>query len=252
MSDFLMNKVGIFNLISRLSLAAVLISSTSLSMAASFVAISQESWNQLPSDIKEYYRANNTINPFKLSDKDIVSIRSWYDSLGANYLVQLQRQNENANYSKPAAELVAHLYTLDNEKAKRTWQLYDAMPCDLDVIAEFADSTVLVTDINNNGVAEISIPYYIGCRGDVSYDQMKIIMYEAKQKFAIRGNSAICNSKTGLPVDSTGHYGGEYKIDENLLQQSTLKNSEKALFRNHLKTVWQDNQCSVYFNYDNI
>lgn len=247
-----MNMTGISKLISRFILTFVLIFSTSSGMAANFIAVSQQSWNQLPNEIKGYYRTNNTINPLRLSDKDIVSIRLWYDSLGAHYLVQLQRQNENVSYDKPAAELVAHLYTLDDKKVKRNWQLYDAMPCDLDVIAEFADSTVLVTDINKNGIAEISIPYYIGCRGDVSYDQMKIIMYEGQQKFAIRGDSAICKAKTGLPVDSTDHYGGKYEIDEKLLQQSALKNSDKVLFRNHLKSVWQDNQCSVYFNYDNI
>ncbi|MGO3119388.1 MAG: hypothetical protein ACTIJH_02605, partial [Moraxellaceae bacterium] len=70
-----------------------------------------------------------------------------------------------------------------------------------------------------------------------------------KQKFAIRGNSAICDSKTGLPV-KPNNYGGEYTIDEKLLQQSELSEHNKVMFRRHLKSVWRDNQCSIYFKYD--
>lgn len=107
-----------------------------------------------------------------------------------------------------------------------------------------------MTDINNNGIVEVSVPYYLGCRGDVSYDEMKVVMYEGQQKFAVRGNSAICNAKTDQPVDATGYYGGDYKIDEKLLQQSALSASQKSVFRRHLQSVWRDNQCSIYFKYD--
>ena len=187
----------------------------------------------------------------RLKTKDIVAIRSWIGTVGEQYLVQLQRFNSTNSPGEPAGEVFTHLYVIDEQEALRVWQIYDYVPCDgLDVIAEFAKNTAVVTDINNNGVVEVSVPYYLGCRGDVSYDEMKVIMYEGQQKFAIRGNSAICNAKTGQPVDATGYYGGDYKVDEKLLQQSALSASQKSVFRRHLQSVWRDNQCSIYFKYD--
>ena len=230
----------------------MIVLSPSYSMAntsANNISVNHLAWKQLPATVQKYYQTNSKLNKLALSTKDIVAIRSWVDATGTNYLVQLQRFNEDATSDNPAGEVISHLYYLDKEKAQRVWQIYDYVSCDLDVIANYAKDSAVVTDIDNNGVAEVSVPYYIGCRGGVDYDEMKIITYEGARKFAIRGNSAICDSKTGLPVKPNG-YGGEYTIDEKLLQQSKLPEHQKVIFRRHLKSVWRDNQCSIYFEYD--
>ncbi|MGO3665999.1 MAG: M949_RS01915 family surface polysaccharide biosynthesis protein [Psychrobacter sp.] len=235
-----------------LTVTLMLALSSSYSYSASninTISINHLAWSQLPATVQKYYQTSSTLNKLKLNNKDIVAISSWVDATGTNYLVQLQRLDYAATFDSPAGEVISHLYNVD-QATRRVWQIYDYVPCDLDVIARYTKETAVVTDINNNGVAEVSVPYYIGCRGDVSYDEMKIIMYEGKQKFAIRGNSAICDSKTGLPVDNTGYYGGDYKIDEQLLQRAALSASQKTVFREHLKSVWRDNQCSIYFKYD--
>ncbi|MGP9490798.1 M949_RS01915 family surface polysaccharide biosynthesis protein [Psychrobacter sp. AOP7-B1-24] len=236
--------------IAVLSVTLMLALSSSYSAAnTNTIPTDHLAWSQLPATVQKYYQTSSTLNKLKLSNKNIVAIRSWSDATGSNYLVQLQRFDDAATFDSPAGEVISHLYNVD-QATRRVWQIYDYLPCDLDVIARYAKETAVVTDINNNGVAEVSVPYYIGCRGDVSYDEMKIIMYEGKQKFAIRGNSAICDSKTGLPVDNTGYYGGDYKIDEQLLQRAALSASQKTVFKEHLKSLWRDNQCSIYFKYD--
>ena len=117
----------------------------------------------------------------RLKTKDIVAIRSWIGTVGEQYLVQLQRFNSTNSPDEPAGEVFTHLYVIDEQEALRVWQIYDYVPCDgLDVIAEFAKNTAVVTDINNNGVVEVNVPYYLGCRGDVSYDEMKVVMYEGQ------------------------------------------------------------------------
>lgn len=238
--------------IAALSVTLMIALSPSYSMAntsANNISVNHLAWKQLPATVQKYYQTNSKLNKLALSTKDIVAIRSWVDATGTNYLVQLQRFNEDATSDNPAGEVISHLYYLDKEKVQRVWQIYDYVSCDLDVIANYAKDSAVVTDIDNNGVAEVSVPYYIGCRGGVDYDEMKIIMYEGARKFAIRGNSAICDSKTGLPVKPNG-YGGEYTIDEKLLQQSKLPEHQKVIFSRHLKSVWRDNQCSIYFEYD--
>lgn len=238
--------------IAALSVTLMIALSPSYSMAntsANKISVDHLAWKKMPAAVQKYYQPNSKLNKLKLNTKDIVAIRSWIDVTGTNYLVQLQRFNEDATSDSPAGEVISHLYHLDENKAQRVWQIYDYVSCDLDVIANYAKDSAVITDIDNNGIAEVSVPYYIGCRGGVDYDEMKIIMYESARKFAIRGNSAICDSNTGLPVKPNG-YGGEYKIDEKLLQQSKLSEHQKIIFRRHLKSVWRENQCSIYFEYN--
>ncbi|MGO2230596.1 MAG: M949_RS01915 family surface polysaccharide biosynthesis protein [Psychrobacter sp.] len=247
-------KTNVCKTVSMFGITVMMTMSASPSMAnpnTNNMSVDHLSWSQLPTGIQDYYQANAKTNTLDLSLKDIVAIRSWSSTEGDQYLVQLQHSSEANSPDQPSDELITHLYNIEGTQVRRVWQIYDHIPCDgLDVIASYAADTAVISDIDNDGVVEVSVPYYLGCRGDVSYDEMKIITYEGKQKFAIRGNSAICDSKTGLPVDKTGYYGGDYKIDEQLLQRAALSASQKTVFREHLKSVWRDNQCSIYFNYD--
>lgn len=240
--------------VSALGLAALSLNTSIAKTSEIFFDVDSIPWAQLPISIQEHYQTNANTNKLKLKSEDIVAIKTWHDAKGSNYLLQFQRIQPvtDMGYYSRKGEIAAHLYVDNKKNIKRLWEVYDYIPCDLDLIANFSDISGGISDINDNGINEVSLPYYLGCRGDVSYDGMKVIMYENQQKYAIRGNSAICNSSTSLPVDSTGYYGGDYKIDENLLQQPKLTTFEKSLFRSHLKSVWQDNQCSVYFDYDNI
>lgn len=86
---------------------------------------------------------------------------------------------------------------------------------------------VSVTDLNNNGLAEIWMPYKLSCRGDVSPSDMKIIMYEGKKKHAMRGSMTV-------PVtDSRGSFiGGDYKMDD------AMKKSHPKI-REHALKLWK-------------
>ena len=212
------------------------------------------SWRQLPPAIQQYYQSDKVVNPLALSREDIVSIHTWYDADGSNYLILLQRVVNKAHSefaTATVAEVIAHRYTLNEDKAERVWQVFDHIePCGLDWVAQFSSPPFSLTDLNQNGITEVSLPYYLGCFGDISYYQMKIIMYEGQQKFAIRGNSALCDGKTGRPVRPDRDYGGENTIDDRLLQQSPLSARDKSLFKRHLESLWQKHQCTTYFHYD--
>lgn len=252
-----MMRNNIPNTLMLFSVTAMVALSSSLSMAdtdVNNISANPLSWNQLPPAIQNYYQKNAKLNKLKLKPKDIVAIRTWHDVNGSNYLLQFQRiqpLKDIGDVQGEKGEIVAHLYVEKDESIKRLWQVYDYVPCyDLDLTAKFVDKFSRISDIDNNELTEVSLPFYLGCNGGVDPYGMKIIMYEGQQKFAVRGNSAICNAKTGQPIDATGYYGGDYKIDEKSLQQSALSASQKVVFRRHLQTVWRDNQCSLYFKYD--
>ena len=212
------------------------------------------SWRQLPMAIRQYYQPNTAHNPLKLSQDDIISIETWRDDNEVNYLIKLQRviNQPHKDYgSARLGEVIAHLYVVDSGKVRRLWQVYDhAEPCDLDLIAEFSQQPTSITDLNHNGISEVSLPYYLGCFGGVDYYDMKIIMYEGQQKYAIRGQSAICDSKTGLPVKANSNYGGDHIFDEQLMQQSAASKADKLIFKQHLQSEWLQNQCTISFNYN--
>ena len=104
-----------------------------------------------------------------------------------------------------------YLFDKNDNKYKLNWKIQDFITnCGFDLIMGFLKNTFKITDLNRNGIAEIWTMYSMTCTSDVSPSNLKIIMYEGKQKFALRGNSLVDLGKE--------KYGGEYKLDENLLK----------------------------------
>ncbi|MBQ7618410.1 MAG: hypothetical protein IJS50_06000, partial [Desulfovibrio sp.] len=96
--------------------------------------------------------------------------------------------------------------------------------CETSLSLEFAKSSPIVTDLDHNGLAEVWLTYYLACRGDVSPEGMKIIMYENGQKYALRG-------ETFLHVDGQD-LGGKYQLD------SAFKKAPEV-FRRFADQLWQ-------------
>ena len=112
-------------------------------------------------------------------------------------------------------KIFAYDYLLDKNdgKYKLNWKIQDFISnCEFDLMMGFVKNTFKITDLNKNGIAEIWTMYSMTCTSDVSPSEMKIIMYEGKQKFAIRGENKVMH---GIDDDGNEMYmGGEYKIDK--------------------------------------
>lgn len=128
------------------------------------------------------------------------------------------------------AELFGYHYLLsgNNKQYNVTWKVYDFISdCPVDIFAEFVDNTFKVTDLDKNGIAEVWIMYMKGCHGDVSPEEMKIIMYEGDKKYAMRGENKIRISKNES-------YGGDFKFDDNF-------RSAPKEFRDFALDMWNEN-----------
>ncbi len=124
------------------------------------------------------------------------------------------------------AQLFAYHYVVEANQVNLLWKVTDYIKdCPVDIEARFIDNTLQVTDLNANGVKEIWLMYVTVCHGDVSPLDMKIIMYEGAQKYAMRGQNRIKYS----PKDFAG---GDYKFDKAF-------NEGNALFRSFAKKLWQ-------------
>lgn len=112
-----------------------------------------------------------------------------------------------------------------------SWQVHDFVAdCPLDLQADFRPRGLSVTDLDQNGTAEVWLVYRTGCRGDVSPSTQKIIMYEGRRKYAVRGTSRIA---VGSYVE-----GGTYTLD-------AAWQAAPATFRQHAARLWRQHQAET-------
>ncbi|CAN5245021.1 hypothetical protein BH09BAC6_BH09BAC6_21310 [soil metagenome] len=158
-----------------------------------------------------------------------------YNDIDGNHLVITTETGITPSKSKDVeggrnASLYAYHYYIDsNNQYKLTWQTYDfaLKDCPLDIVANYIPGSFAITDLNNDGRAEVWLMYQTGCRGDVSPSEMKIIMHEGVKKYALRGSSKV-------EVMDKQFAGGEYAFDEAF-------KSGPAVFRQHALGLWKKN-----------
>jgi hypothetical protein len=86
--------------------------------------------------------------------------------------------------------------------AKELWSAKDFVEtCPFDLLLELVEGSIEVTDLNGDGVAEVSFAYLLTCRSDVSPASGKLLLYEGVTKYALRGSAQ----------DMGG--GGEFTVD---------------------------------------
>lgn len=125
------------------------------------------------------------------------------------------------------ADLYAYQYQLPATGAPTlSWQVHDFVDdCPLDIEARFLPGSLTVTDLDQNGTAEVWVVYRTTCRGDVSPSTQKIIMREGGQKYAVRGSSRIS-------LGSGQYDGGNFTMDAAL-------EKAPAVFRQYAVQLWK-------------
>jgi len=163
----------------------------------------------------------------------------WTDSIGDNIVITTEsgiyksKKNRHKNEGSDA-EIFAYHYLVKNDSAIQTWRVYDYIyDCPVEIEAAFIKNTFQVTDLDSNGVAEIWLMYKTVCHGDVSPCDMKIIMYQGQQKFAMRGQNKV-------KVSDKGFFGGEYKFDKAFTERAeAFREFAKKLWNKNLMQVWE-------------
>lgn len=171
----------------------------------------------------------------------VVEALNWSDSLGENILIQTvtgfflwkdYSDKSSTDYIlQGKSELYSYLFqkSVSGKEFKRKWKIYDYNECfGVDWFTGFVPKATTITDLDNDGITEIAIPYVTICRGGMSPGTMKIILYEDNTKYALRGT-------TMLMCEGKNPYGGDYTESENLKNNST--------FKDFLKKHWNRNKC---------
>ena len=129
------------------------------------------------------------------------------------------------------AHLYTYLYKLNGTATPIIkWQLHDLVSdCNLDIVANFVPAVFKITDLNKNGNAEVWVAYRLGCMGDISPSEFKIIMFEGVTKYAIRGIGRLTFSKTGE------HDGGTISSDDFKAAPATFKQYAHKLWNKYVQ-----------------
>jgi hypothetical protein len=125
----------------------------------------------------------------------IVHAVRWRDRLGDHTVLLAEEgplpsavKNEDFGEFGNDASVYAEEYVEAGGKAKRVWALEDhERDCHFDLLAEFVPGSVTVTDLDADGVGEVTFQYSLQCTSDVSPVTRKLILREGADKYAIRG-----------------------------------------------------------------
>jgi hypothetical protein len=177
-------------------------------------------------DAKRLALANILVNgslaaAYRISDRD-----------GEHILVLSRKSGSSPSAPKSGrierVDLVAEYYQRIAGQWKQEWTIRDSSDCPgLDVAGEFFLPQVGFTDLNNDGKAEVTVPYRLFCGGGVEPSTVKVILRDGPVKLAIRGESLVQVQHPGVEA-----FGGEHKHDAALLTP------DSAPYKRHLDAVW--------------
>ena len=150
------------------------------------------------------FNKNNT--PLKDSIKGKINEGATWTDANGTFTVLLGQTENIMKQDQQNQRLYAYCFKQEGNSWKRQWLVQDKIEnCDVDATCEFFPGLLTVTDNDKNNIGEVTFLYKLSCKGDVSPDEKKLIMYEGGKKFAIRGSTIL--------EYNNGKEGGDKKID---------------------------------------
>lgn len=124
-------------------------------------------------------------------------------------------------------EIYAYRYLMNGDTPEKVWEVKDFVrECPVDLRLDYIPRTLSITDLDENGIAEVAFMYVLSCKGDVSPDDVKLIMYEGNNKYAIRGTNIVSSP------EYISEYEGQTNVDPSF-------NKAPKVFLDHAMKMWE-------------
>jgi len=151
------------------------------------------------------------------------------DRLGTHIVILSEKgrehfeKDEEDEHKNLRAELFAERFVVEEDNTlEPAWRVYDSQEgCSMDVDLGFIPDAFQVTDLNQDGIAEIWLAYSTSCGVDLAPKQMTIIMHEGKQAFTMSGRERMLmvrhqDEETGewLAPKPEDYWGGDYSFNK--------------------------------------
>jgi hypothetical protein len=159
-----------------------------------------------PYDLRSLSAGEKLPASIKVQGKQRLQVWTWNEYPDVTgYAVFSQTETANGDHVT-GRELFVQLYTGKGDAQKQVRLVRDGVrDCELDVVAQFVDDSIQVTDMDRDYKVELSFAYDLACKGDISPNVRKLLVLEGKDKHALRGTSRLA---FGNQVE-----GGTYKLD---------------------------------------
>ncbi len=149
----------------------------------------------------------------------------WQDGQGEFVLVLgLERAVEPASEETPmeheTVKLSAVCYPImpGGEPSRELWTwMNELAPCPLDLTALFEPAATLLTDLDQDGVAEVSFLTRTACRADLSPAKLEIHLHEGDQAYVLEGTTGISYEGQSEEAQVTREPEGPEAFREHLL-----------------------------------
>ena len=136
----------------------------------------------------------------------VVEGLGWHDAISEHRVLFTTvpvKMNKNGRQS---GAVYAYCFIQNGGAWQKEWEVKDRVDdCEVDATCEFLPNSFTITDNDGNNLGEVTFLYKLSCKGDVSPDEKKLIMYEGANKYAIRGSTIL--------EYNGSKEGGDKKID---------------------------------------
>lgn len=113
---------------------------------------------------------------------EIVHKNAWLDKNGRNTVL----------FSKNAEELFVFHYVLDGDTPVLLRKVQDFQySCEFDLYLDFIASSIVVSDLDNDDLGEVTFAYKKSCTSDLSPKELKLLLLEDGHKYIIRGTTVL-------------------------------------------------------------
>ncbi len=173
--------------------------------------------------------ANNWPAAIPFQGQPLTLLR-WQQPHGTHYLsICTTNLIEDADGARSQYLYAQHAF-VSGDSVAIVWKMQDYIKdCPVDVVCKWVQLSTDVktlaftqlTDLDKDGEPEIWLMYRTACHGDVSPADQKLLMYESRQKHALRGT-------VKLQVGNTLKMGGEYKADAAMLAAPAVLQARAA------------------------
>ncbi len=135
----------------------------------------------------------------------------WTDKNGENILVvsivTKEKEEKADSPSSLTKEIHFYHYVITNGKSKLIREVKDyENNCIFDNRLRLAEGSISITDLDKDNYAEICFVYFLGCTSELSPDNMKLILLENGDKYAIRGNTYVKEFSIGGETNVDGNF----------------------------------------------
>lgn len=162
---------------------------------------------------------------------DFQFAKSWEDKNAVNYIIVTQtpvkeKKDKQGNDASNQELYVYHYLMNEGNEYVLMRKVQDYVrDCPLDLKLEFLEKSLTLTDLDKDGIGEVTFVYRLACRGDVSGSEQKLMLLEDKEKYPIRGTA-------GTMMGDKLVEKGKFTLGQE------FKKAPKA-FTDHAQKVWK-------------